>query len=73
VASDAVANGGRGPELRRLLHDANAELSIAVLQLELLLEESALDPVARSSIEEALQACKSVAAGLRTAWGLVDR
>jgi hypothetical protein len=51
--------------LRRLLHDANGELNIAVLELELLLESSHLDPDARAAIHNALEACRNVAAILR--------
>lgn len=64
---------GEAEQLRRRLHGANDELSIAILQLDLLLEESSLDPNARSVIEEAVQACKGAAEELRAVWGLLDR
>lgn len=64
---------GRAEQLRRRLHGANDELSIAILQLDLMLEESSLDPNPRAVIEEALQACKGAAQELRAVWGLLDR
>jgi hypothetical protein len=64
---------GRAEQLRRRLHGANDELSIAVLQLNLLLEESSLDPGLRAVIEETLQACNAAAEELRAVWGLLDR
>ncbi len=63
-----------GPEnadsaaLRDHLHDANDELSIATMQLELLLETGGLDEAALRSVREALEACRSAAAVLRQAW-----
>lgn len=64
---------GRAEQLRRRLHGANDELSIAILQLDLLLEESSLDSNPRAAVEEALQACKGAAEELRAVWGLLDR
>jgi hypothetical protein len=54
--------------LRDHLHDANDELSIATMQLELLLEGSGLDDAARRSVREALEACRATSAALRDAW-----
>jgi hypothetical protein len=54
--------------LRDHLHDANDELSIATMQLELLLEASGLDDAARRSVREALEACRATSAALRDAW-----
>jgi hypothetical protein len=54
--------------LRDHLHDANDELSIATMQLELLLEEGRLDDTARHSVREALEACRATTAALRDAW-----
>jgi hypothetical protein len=63
---------GRAEQLRRRLHGANDELSIAILQLDLMLEESSLDPSPRAVIEEALQACNGAAEELRAVWSLLD-
>ena len=56
-----------------LLHDANDELSIAVLQLGLLLEDGALDSLVKGSIEDSLAACSRAATTLREAWAVLDR
>ena len=71
---------GSGPEglhdvagLRRLLHGVNDELSIAMLQLEVLVEEAPLDGSVRSSIDESLAACKAAAVALREVWSVLDR
>ncbi len=55
----------------RRLHDANSELSIAVLQIATLLESDALDAAAREALEEALAACRESAAILREVWRLL--
>jgi hypothetical protein len=60
-----------GPDVRRLLHDVNDELSIAVLQLEILLESSPAGLPARESLEESLDACRKAAAALRQVWRLL--
>jgi len=54
--------------LRDRLHDANDELSIATMQLELLLETGGLDASSEHSVREALEACRAAAAALRDAW-----
>jgi hypothetical protein len=59
--------------LRDRLHDANDELSIATMQLELLLETGALDASSERSVGEALEACRAAAAALRDAWLVLGR
>ena len=59
--------------LRDRLHDANDELSIAPLQLELLLEAGGLDASSERSVREALEACRAAAAALRDAWLVLGR
>lgn len=54
--------------MRGHLHDVNDELSIAVLQLEMMLESGALAGPSRESLEESLDACRRAAAGLRQVW-----
>ena len=56
------------PEVRRLLHDVNDELSIAVLQLEMMLESGSVESQSRESLEESLDACRRAAEGLRQVW-----
>jgi hypothetical protein len=56
------------PEVRRLLHDVNDELSIAVLQLEMMLESGSVESQSRESLEESLDACRKAAEGLRQVW-----
>lgn len=58
----------QGPQVRKLLHDVNDELSIAVLQLEIMLENSHLDDAARESLEESLDACRKAAESLKQVW-----
>lgn len=58
-------------ELRKLLHGVNDELSVAVLELALLLEDAPLDPSVRTSVQEALTACNRSASLLREAWLLL--
>lgn len=48
-----------------MLHDANGELHIAVLELELLLESARLDGDVRTALATALEACRRAAALLR--------
>jgi hypothetical protein len=55
-------------ELRRQMHAVNNELSVAILELELLLEDGALDPISRSAVMEALRACRRAAEQQRLAW-----
>jgi hypothetical protein len=59
------------PEVRRLLHDVNDELSIAVLQLEMMLEAGAIETQSRESLEESLDACRKAAASLKEVWMLL--
>jgi hypothetical protein len=56
------------PEVRKLLHDVNDELSIAVLQLEMMLESGALEAQSRESLEESLDACRKAAESLKQVW-----
>jgi hypothetical protein len=62
-----------GTDLRRLLHATNAELSVATLGLDLLLESAALEPSVRLAVQESLDACRQAAARLREVWVAVDR
>jgi hypothetical protein len=59
------------PEIRRLLHDVNDELSIAALQLEMLLEAGGVEAHSRDSLEESLEACRKAAEGLKQVWILL--
>lgn len=56
------------PEVRRLLHDVNDELSIAVLQLEMMLESGSVEAQSRESLEESLDACRKAAESLKQVW-----
>lgn len=56
------------PEVRKLLHDVNDELSIAALQLEMLLEAGSVEAQSRDSLEESLEACRKAAEALRQVW-----
>ena len=56
------------PDMRRHLHDVNDELSIAVLQLEMMLESGSVESQSRESLEESLDACRKAAEGLRQVW-----
>ena len=56
------------PDMRRHLHDVNDELSIAVLQLEMMLESGAVEGATRESLEESLDACRKAAESLRHVW-----
>ena len=60
-------------ELRRHLHTVNNELSVAILELELLLEDGTLDTRARSAVMESLGACRRAAEQQRLAWTLLDQ
>ena len=55
-------------DVRKLLHDVNDELSIAVLQLEMMLEAGAVEAQSRDSLEESLDACRKAADCLRQVW-----
>ncbi|HXW10239.1 MAG TPA: hypothetical protein VD737_06470 [Steroidobacteraceae bacterium] len=55
-------------EVRKLLHDVNDELSIAVLQLEMMLESGAVEAQSRESLEESLDACRKAAESLKQVW-----
>jgi hypothetical protein len=55
-------------DMRRLLHDVNDELSIAVLQIEMLLESGGSEAQSRESLEESLDACRKAAESLKRAW-----
>ena len=59
--------------LRDRLHDANDELSIATMQLELLLETGVLDAASARSVRETLDACRAATAALRDAWLLLGQ
>jgi hypothetical protein len=54
--------------MRRLLRDVNDELSIAVLQIEMLLESGGSEAQSRESLEESLDACRKAAESLKRAW-----
>ena len=56
------------PDIRRLLHDVNDELSIAVLQLEMMLESGSVEAQSRESLEESLDACRKAAESLKQVW-----
>jgi hypothetical protein len=58
----------QAPEVRKLLHDVNDELSIAVLQLEMMLESGSVEALARESLEESLDACRKAAESLKQVW-----
>jgi hypothetical protein len=55
-------------DVRKLLHDVNDELSIAALQLEMMLETDAVEAQSRDSLEESLDACRKAADCLRQIW-----
>ena len=55
-------------DVRKLLHDVNDELSIAVLQLEMMLETGTAEAQSRDSLEESLDACRKAADCLRQVW-----
>lgn len=55
-------------DVRKLLHDVNDELSIAVLQLEMMLETGTVESQSRDSLEESLDACRKAAECLRQVW-----
>jgi hypothetical protein len=59
--------------LRDRLHDANDELSIATMQLELLLETGSLDAAATRCVRETLDACQAATSALREAWLVLGR
>ena len=56
------------PDMRRHLHDVNDELSIAVLQLEMMLESGSIEAQSRESLEESLDACRRAADSLKQVW-----
>ena len=58
-------------DVRRLLHDVNDELSIAVLQLEMMLEAGTAEAQSRDSIEESLDACRKAADCLKQVWSIL--
>lgn len=58
-------------DVRRLLHDVNDELSIAALQLEMMLETDAVEAQSRDSLEESLDACRRAADCLRQVWTIL--
>jgi hypothetical protein len=59
------------PEMRKLLHDVNDELSIAVMQLEMMLENGTAELQSRESLEESLEACRKAAASLKQVWSIL--
>ncbi|MEY2919096.1 MAG: hypothetical protein RL261_401 [Pseudomonadota bacterium] len=59
------------PDVRRLLHDVNDELSIAVLQLEMMLEAGTVETQSRDSLEESLDACRKAADCLKQVWTIL--
>lgn len=58
--------------MRPHLHDASGQLSLAMLQLGLALEDKALDPAHREALLEALEACRSASDSLRAAWRTLE-
>jgi len=60
-------------EVRTLLHDVNDELSIAVLQLEMMLEAGPAEARSRDSLEESLDACRKAADRLKQVWTILDQ
>lgn len=58
-------------DVRSLLHDVNDELSIAVLQLEMMLEGGTVETQSRDSLEESLDACRKAADRLKQVWILL--
>jgi hypothetical protein len=56
-------------DVRTLLHGVNNELSIAVLQLEMMLETG--ETQSRDSLEESLDACRKAAEGLKQVWNVL--
>lgn len=58
--------------LRRRLHVVNNELSVAILELELLLEDASLAPTCRSAVIAALNASREAAAQQREIWAMLD-
>jgi hypothetical protein len=55
-------------EVRHLLHAVNDELSIAVMQLEMMLENGTVEAQSREALEESLDACRKAAASLKQVW-----
>ena len=55
-------------DVRKLLHDVNDELSIVVLQLEMMLEADMVEAQSRASLEESLDACRKAADRLKQVW-----
>lgn len=79
AASPSGPATGAAPHdpLLRALHDANGELSIALLQLELLRESREASGGSSGyddgeALDEALEACRRAAASLRQAWGMLQ-
>ena len=60
------------PAVRTQLHDAAGQLSLATMQLGLLLESESLDPELRSALAETLEACQGAADALRQIWRIAD-
>ena len=71
VTQEPSGAGDEPRDVRRLLHDVNDELSIAVLQLELMLEAGVDDRDVRESLEESLDACRRAAVSLRAVWSIL--
>jgi hypothetical protein len=66
--NDADPPGG----IRRLLHDVNDELSVAVLELELLLEANRLDDASGKAVAGSLEACRRAASRLKGVWRALE-
>lgn len=58
--------------LRDLLHSINDELSVAILELELLLEDGSNDEVVRRAVGASLSACRRAAVLQREVWAGLD-
>jgi hypothetical protein len=59
------------PDVRKLLHDVSDELSIVVMQLEMMLEGGMVETRSRESLEESLEACRKAAGSLKQVWTIL--
>ena len=66
-------NHDETPSLRKHLHDATGQVSLALLQVSLLLEAPDLDPAVRAALLEVQHACRIAGEALRAAWRATDR
>lgn len=61
-------NHDGSPSLRKHLHDATGQVSLALLHVGLLLESADLDPAVRTALLEVQDACRTAGEALRAAW-----